>query len=239
MTLRRSVVSPHRAAIGTLVWLSVVASYNGLSAQVGHDPAQSPYHDIPSGGTWLVTGGYFGGSRGRAGVGISDGPTGGLRYEMPLGAIGFSLGIAYAQTTRFVVDPVADTLTRKTGPFDTDVILLDAGLQLVLTGRKTWRGFAPFIGAAAGLAIGGGSPPDSSGYRFGTRFTIAPNAGVRWYAGRHVSLRVDFRPVLWKLTYPISFKVPNSQGSAVLPLDAPLDEWTWHPWATLGLGWTF
>jgi hypothetical protein len=238
MTARRHVAGliRTRAVIGTLVWLAVVPSCRHLSAQVGHDPSRSPYRDVRRGGTVLVMGGYLGGSRGEPGVGISNGPTGGLRYELPLGTIGFSLGLAYAQTTRFVVDPAKDSLT---GPYDTDVILADAGLQLALTGRKMWHGVAPYFGAALGLAIGGGSPPDPSGYDFGTKITLAPNAGVRWYPARRVSVRTDFRMVLWRLTYPLSYRVPNQGGSQVLPPSAALTQWTAHPWITVGVGWTF
>src|SRR5207249_2788182 len=92
------------------------------------------------GGVTLLAFGYLGGSRGSVGVGMSNGPTGGLRYETALGgAIGVSFGLAYAQTTRFVVNPYKDTLSRKSGPYDNAVVLADAGLQLVLTGKKTWR----------------------------------------------------------------------------------------------------
>src|SRR5690242_17890078 len=75
-----------------------------LSAQVGHDPGNSPYHDVPKGAAWVATAGYLGGGRGSVGVGLSNGVTGGIRYEVPLGAIGASLGIAYGRTTSFVVD---------------------------------------------------------------------------------------------------------------------------------------
>jgi hypothetical protein len=240
MTLRRYVVSVVRPAARAIVWLSVVASYNAATAQVGHDPSHSPYRDVRRGATAVLTFGYFGGSRGGPGVGISDGPTGGLRYEASFGALGASLGIAYAQTTRFVVDPTKDSLSRKSGPFDTDVVLADAGLQLTLTGRKTWHGFAPFVGGALGVAIGGGSPLDPSGYNFGNKLTLAPEAGARWYPARRVSVRADVRLVLWKLRYPLGYKQPSAiDGSRVLPLNASLDEWTSHPWITIGLGWTF
>ena len=230
-----------RAAIVSAVVLLIAGPPDRLTAQVGHDPGQSPYKDVRPGGTLLVSGGYFGGSRGGPGVGISNGPTAGLRYEVPFGgALGVSLGVAYAQTTRFVVDYTKDSLTRKTGPFDTDVVLVDAGLQLALSGRKTWHGLAPYVGGALGLAIGGGSPPDPSNYDFGSKFTVAPGAGVRWYPVRRVSVRTDFRVVLWRLTYPREYQVPNAiDGSRVLPLDARLTEWTSHPWISAGLGWTF
>ncbi len=241
MTLRRYVVRVLRPAVGAIVWLSVVASYNALPAQVGHEPSQSPYHDIRRGGVGVITFGYLGGSRGGPGVGISDGPTGGLRYEVAFGnALGASLGIAYAQTTRFVVDPTKDSLSRRSGPDDTDVVLADVALQLALTGRKTWHGFAPYVGAALGAAIGGGSPPDPSGYDFGTKLTVAPGAGLRWYPARRLSVRTDVRLVLWRLKYPLDYKQPSTvDGSRVLSLEAPLTEWTAHPWITIGLGWTF
>jgi hypothetical protein len=241
MTLRRCVVRPLRPSATAIVWLSVVASYNGVAAQFGHEPRQSPYHDIRRGGAGVLTFGHFGGSRGSVGVGLSNGATGGIRYEVAFGAVGASLGLAYGRTSRYVVDPTKDSASplRKTGPFANDVVLADAGLQLVLTGRKTWRGFAPYVGGALGVAIGGMSPRDLSGYQFGTKLTLAPNAGLRWYPARRVSVRGDFRLVLWKLNYPFAYKVPASDGSRVLPQSAALTEWTAHPWATIGVGWTF
>lgn len=243
MTPRRHAARVTRTERRTaaLVWLGVVASWNAATAQVGYDPAHSPYRDIPRGGVWVVGGGYLSGSRGDVGVGLSNGVTGGIRYETLFGAIGASLGLAYGRTDRFVVNPYRDTTSRKTGPFKNDVVLADAGLQLSLTGRKTWRGFAPYIGGALGVAISGAAPRDTSGYRFGTKFTLAPNAGVRWYPARRVSVRADFRLVLWKLNYPLQYKqvLETVDNTPVLPATASLTDWTSHPWGTIGIGWTF
>src|SRR5438046_6095217 len=151
MTARRHVARLIRPSlvIGTLVWLAVVPSCRRLWGQVGHEPSQSPYRDIRHGGVGVITFGYLGGSRGGPGVGISDGYTGGLRYEVAFGnALGASLGIAYAQTTRFVVDPTKDSLSRRSGPVDTDVLLGDLALPLRRPGRQAWHGFAPCGGRA-------------------------------------------------------------------------------------------
>jgi len=224
----------------TLLFLTVVASWDGATAQVGHEPGRCPYHDVRRGGVGVLTFGYLGGSRGSVDVGLSDGKTGGIRYEVLFGAIGASLGLAYGRTNRYVVNPFKDTLSRKAGPVNNDVVLADAGLQLVLTGRKTWRGFAPYVGGALGVAIGSTSPRDSGGYKFGTKFTIAPNAGLRWYAARRLSVRGDFRLVLWKLNYPLQYKAGDPTDHVpVLAPSAALTEWTAHPWATIGVGWTF
>src|SRR5258708_39211627 len=66
-----------RAAI--LGWLGCAAVSGALSAQVGYDPAHSPYRDTPGGGVAVVSLGYLGGSRGSVGVGLSNGATGGGR----------------------------------------------------------------------------------------------------------------------------------------------------------------
>src|SRR2546430_15723805 len=100
MTLRRYVVRLSRLALGAVVWLSVVASYDVTAAQVGYEPGHSPYHDIPRGAVWALSIGHLGGSRGDVGVGPSDGLTGGLRREAALGAGGAFRAPGEAPTSR-------------------------------------------------------------------------------------------------------------------------------------------
>ena len=72
------------------------------------------------------------------------------------------------------------------------VMMADVGLNLVLTGQKSWHGFAPFIGASMGIAIGGDVPADSlSGYEFNTKFIVTPAIGFRWHPIRRIGLRVE------------------------------------------------
>ncbi len=216
------------------------AGADRLAAQVGYDPGHSPYRDIVGGGAVVLAAGYLGGGRGQTGVGMSNGATGSARFELPLGhTVSVSFNLASARTSRFLIDPTKDSLTRKSGPIRTSVSLADVGLQLLLTGGKTWHRLAPFVGGSLGLALGGNPTTDASGYHFGTTFQFAPSAGVRWYPTRRLSVRTDFRLVFWKLTYPLSFKQPGPDGSRVLSVDASDTEWTKHPWISVGLGWTF
>src|ERR671922_1766503 len=106
-----------RTAVALGALLTVYPS-DRLASQVGYDPAHSPYHDIPRGAVWALSVGHLGGGRGRVGVGPADGLTGGLRYEVAFGAVGASLGVAYARTSRFVEDYTKDSTSRKTGPYD-------------------------------------------------------------------------------------------------------------------------
>jgi hypothetical protein len=204
-----------------------------LSAQVGHDPGTSPYRDLRRGATVRVFTGYFGGGRGRVPVGPSHGPTGGLRLEYALGGVlSLTAGAAYAQTDAFFFDP-NDSLPQKKGPIDNDLVLIDWGVQASLTGGKTFHNLQPYVGATMGMAFGTAIGADTSGYAFGTKFTYGPEAGLRWYPARRLSVEVGWRLVRYRLRYPLSYR-PN-----VIPVTQPLIEGTTHPWATFGVGWTF
>ncbi|MGH7671535.1 MAG: hypothetical protein ACREMC_01450 [Gemmatimonadales bacterium] len=228
---------------GLAGFLSVVPPFR-LSAQVGHDPAHSPYRDIRRGAGPVVFAGRLTGDRGRVGVGPGDALSIGLRYERSLSrAMVLQFSTALLKGDRFIVNPAADSASpnRRTGPVDADVLLTEMGLQLRLTGAKTWHGLAPYLGAGIGLAFDARSPGDTtrSGYRFGTKATMAGIAGVRWHPARRVTVHADAHALFWRLRYPVSFHTPAGDGTRVLPLSQRLTDWTLHPWISLGVGWTF
>jgi hypothetical protein len=207
-----------------------------LSAQAGHDPASSPYKDLRRGLTLRVTAGYFAGSRGPAliPVGATKGMTTGVRLELQAsGALIVATGVSYANTTAFY-KTAYDSFPRTVGPINNDLVLADFGVLLSLTGGKTWRGFQPYVGATMGLAFGSKIAADTSGYNFGTKFTYAPEFGVRWYPARRISAEFGGRVLVYHLAYPSSYRFH------VLPnILSPLSATTIHPWATFGLAWTF
>ncbi len=228
-----------------LVLLSIIPSFH-LSAQVGHDPAHSPYRDIllHSGPVFFV--GHLSGNRGIAPAGTSNAMTFGARYEIPAGkSLHFQFTGAYIHGDRFIINPRADSSSpaRTTGPFTSDLALAEIGMQLRLTGGKTWHGFAPHVGTALGMVFDVNSPGDTtrSGYHFGSKLTIAFASGVRWYPIRRVMINGELRAQFWRLNYPVSFhdSTQASDGSRVLPLTQPLRDWTTHPWISLGIGWIF
>src|SRR5882762_8573132 len=234
-----------RTAIGVAALLTAQPP-NRLTAQVGHDPAHSPFHDIRLHSGPVVVIGHLGADRGVAGAGTSNAMTFGLRYEIPAGkTLHLPLTGTYLRGDRFIINPRADSSSpaRKTGPFKSDLALVEIGMQLRLTGGKTWHGFAPYLGTGLGLVFDVNSPGDTtrSGYQFGTKLTPAFMTGVRWYPARRVMINADVRAQLWRLKYPISFhdNTQASDGSRVLPLTQPLNDWTLHPWISLGIGWIF
>lgn len=234
-----------RAAVGVAAFLTAQPP-NRLTAQVGHDPASSPYRDIVLRPAPVVFVGHLFGDRGRVGAGVSNAFTFGGRYEIPAGrSLLFQLSTAYLSGDRYIIDPGADSTSpaRRTGPFKSDVALAEVGLQLRLTGAKSWHRVAPYVGTAIGLMFDVNSPGDTtgSGYKFGTKLTIAGATGVRWYPSRRWMITAEARAHLWRLKYPVSFhdSTQASDGSRVVPLTEPLNDWTLHPWFSLGIGWTF
>jgi hypothetical protein len=229
-----------------LIFLGLLAPWSVATAQVGHDPANSPFHDIRLHSGPVVVIGHLGADRGVAGAGTSNAMTLGLRYEIPAGkSLHFQFTGSYLHGDRFIINQRADSSSpeRKTGPFTSDLAHVEIGMQLRLTGGKTWHGFAPYLGTGLGLVFDVNSPGDTSksGYQFGTKLTPAFMTGVRWYPARRVMLNLDARAQLWRLKYPISFhdNTQATDGSRVLPLSQPLQDWTLHPWISLGIGWIF
>jgi opacity protein-like surface antigen len=208
-----------------------------LSAQAGHDPANSPYKDLRRGLTVRITEGYFGGSRGSDAVPVAatNGPTTGVRLELQAsGTLTVAAGVAYANTTARYFKSDRDSFPKPLGPVNNDIVLADFGVLLSLTGGKTWRGFQPYAGATMGLAFGTRIGADSSGYNFGTKFTYAPEFGVRWYPARRLSAELGGRLLVYHLSFPSSYRF------RILPnILSPLSATTIHPWATFGLAWTF
>lgn len=216
----------------------------GALAQVGHDPTASPYRDLRIKHTLTFIGGHLGGGRGKARVGPSGGENLGLRYDIHVGgAATVFAGASFTAATRNLVDPDEPEATRYFGTADQDLLLLDGGFNLILTGRKTWRGFAPYLGAAMGAVIGSTVPEDSSGFAFETKFQAGPMIGVRYFVNRRFHFRLEARDVIWRLTYG-STRFFND------PLNAPGDppvldprfndntEWVHHSVLSFGIGWT-
>jgi hypothetical protein len=235
--MARRLTRAKATALAVLLLLGPAAG----AAQVGNDPAHSPYRDLPRAQGPVFMTGFLGGERGRVGVGHAHGQTFTIGYELPLSGPSMFIGsFTYAATDRFVVDPFKDDSVRKSGPFKDDMALLDLGFRFNLTGLKTWHNAAPYLLGTAGLAVSTGSPTDSSGYRFGKKLTFALGAGTRLYPARRVAVTLDARAMFWRLHYPPDYhRISSPDGIPVIRGDQPLTDWTVHPWFSVGVGWTF
>ncbi|HEU4761288.1 MAG TPA: hypothetical protein VFS74_03130 [Gemmatimonadales bacterium] len=220
----------------------LAATAAAASAQVGHPPDRSPYHDILPGHTILPFVGFIGGSGGPLGVGPHHGMIYGGRYDVRSSQT-MELGVSVAHGTldRLIVNPFVKLANRTTGPVDQKVTFADLTIQLNLTGGKTWNGFAPFVSLSGGMAFAGDTPADTSGYRFGNKFYVAPTIGTRVFVTSHLLLRADMRGAFWKLTYPSSYAAepveePGTEQSNAVRPDGDLSDWELTPWLQVGVG---
>ena len=217
-----------------------------IAAQVGHPPHSSPYRDIRKGHTFTALGGYFGGSGGDLEVGPHDGAIFGGRYDIRSAhTIQMGLGVTHSSLDRIIVNPFVALANRRSGPVSQSVTFAEVDLQFNLTGGKTWHRVAPFVGAAGGIAFGSSTPADTSRYKFGRKFYLAPNIGFRLFLSDRIHLRAEARATFWKLKYPTTFQQEPVEEpgtvdnpNAVIPGNK-LDEWTTSPWLLAGLGYSF
>ena len=152
--IRPRTAHPAPRSLLPLLALMMAMVASPAPAQVGYDPEHSPFRDIRKGSALAFGVGWFAGDAGNLGIGPTDGPTATGRFEISLGGPTLvSFGATFAQLERTVVDPTPDSLPPRTGPFGTDILMLDLGLQLRLTGQKSYRRLAPYLGAAMGLAF--------------------------------------------------------------------------------------
>ncbi len=160
------------------IGVALSAAARGAGAQVGHEPGHSPYRDIHKGHTITATFGHIGGAGGRFGIAPHSGNSYGIRYDIRAGsAVQMGLGFSRANLQRLIVDPFVTLAKRTTGPVDQTVSFAEVNILLNLTGGKSWRRLAPFIGASLGLAFPSGTPADTSGFEFGHRFFLHQTSG--------------------------------------------------------------
>ena len=225
-----------RLLAGTAVCLAVFQTTTAL-AQVGHLPENSPYKDMRIKQALVFYGGVMSGGEGNAGVGPTNGPVGGVRWEIAVGAPSILfLGLSMANLERPLVSPDDPPDTRFLDSANQRIVMVDAGLNFVLTGRKTWRGLAPYMGVGFGMAFGGPVPEDLSGYTFKTKFHIDPTIGIRFHPSPRFHFRIEGRAVFWRLNYPPRFF--DGTDPLLNDLIQTNTNWTVHPTLLFGIGYT-
>jgi hypothetical protein len=217
-----------------------------LHAQVGHDPARSPFRDIVARQHLTLFGGRFAGSRTTPGVGARPGLITGGRFETRLsGPIDLVVTFGRINSSRIVVNPmVSDTSpNRRRGPVDYALIAGDLALALNLTGAKSWRGFAPYVSVGLGLVAPTESVVDTGGYKASSNFALVPGLGTRYYLSRRWALRFEARDYYYRYEWPLSFYTgTDAQGNPVEPVLAattPSQQWTHNVAFTFGLTYAF
>jgi hypothetical protein len=240
--IRRTTVE--RVSIITLLICSLLGAHDTASAQVGHRPETSPYSELRSRRVLSFAGGYLIGSSGSAKVGPGSGPYAGARFDIHLsGPAAVSFGAGMASLERIIIDPTWGPDNRTLDTASQSVLMLDANIDVLLTGQKTWHGLIPYLGAGLGFALGGDVAADSlSGYSFSTHFMTGPHVGIWLVPSDRITFRIEARDRIWRLKYPDGFfTVPENEPTELPVLDANVmkdTQWVHHLTLTFTLGYT-
>lgn len=157
-----------------------------------------------------------------ADIGPRSAPMFGLAYQLRVsGPLSLQADVGYVAGKRDVFLAEASADSSNILPIATNqrvssgILLAEVGFLFHLTGPRSYRGFAPFVGAKAGYArqITGGDPdstvvfiPKPERFRFGPSFAVGVNAGTDVFVTRSLSLRPELNGRLWRLTAPAGFR---------------------------------
>ena len=222
---------------------SVVAT--SARAQVGHDPAHSPFIDLDYRQELTLFAGPYAAKKDPAGVAARGGTLMGLFYAWRAGGPAYlTAELGRTASTRTVLDPRKPEATRNLGSQSWPLYTSDVGLSLALTGAKTYHRFIPMVRTGIGLVSDFKSKPDTGGYKFGTRFALSWGAGIRWVPGGKWQVRADWTNRLYTVAYPNSYYDPpqTTGGNPVPPIlaaDVAKSRWTNNSALTLGLSYLF
>ena len=206
-----------RAALVSALGLGTLAPR--LAAQVGYDPAHSPFEDVGTRQSFTTFVSEFLGNRGHAGTGLQSGLAVGGRFTTALsGTIELWGTVASISSKRAVLDPSLPDSTRVTGTQDLRLVSADLGIALRLTGNKTWHGLSPYVGLAFGVVSPTSEQTDPGGYRVGSNITMAPTLGTRARIGRFLSITVEARDNLIRYEWPSKYFFPTDvNGNLISP----------------------
>jgi hypothetical protein len=224
-----------RSVVVSSVVLALVAI--PAHAQVGYTPSESPFRDQKIGQTLSVLGGQLFLRRDPADVAPSPGPMFGARYDVGVGGPS-ALYVRYSMSPseRRSLLPSQPLATRLEATPSVTTHIVDLGLDIALTGRKTWRNLMPSVTGGVGIASDFQSA-DAGGYKFGSKFTVTYGAALRYIPPGRISYRLDVTNFYWQYQYPDAYFVPTSDQTAVLSDTRQRNAWRGNWGVTAGLSW--
>lgn len=196
--------------------MTLVLAPSVATAQVGHLPDKSPYEDFKIGQTVTVMGGWLAVRRDLADVAPKASWLAGLRYDIGVGGPA-SLFVRYmaSPSERKLLAPANPRATRVIGTPGVTTHLMDGGLDISLTGRKTWHHLMPSMNFGAGL-VSDFTKADTGAYQFGTKFSMNYGFSLRYLPRRGPQIRIDATNFFWKYQYPDRYFVKASDTTSVL-----------------------
>ncbi len=221
------------AGVGVVAMCSLIPAL--ASAQVGHLPANSPFEDVKLGQNLSIMGGWMAMKRDPADVAPKSSLAAALRYDIAIGGPA-SLYVRYlvAPSERKLLVPTNPRATRVIGTPGVTTHQLDGGLDLALTGKKTWHRLIPSLNGGAGV-VSDFSAADTGSYQFGTKFSFSYGLGLRYLPRKGPMIRVDLTNFMWQYDYPDRYFVKASDTTSVLTDTRNRSAWRGSRTVTVGV----
>lgn len=210
---------------------------SALPAAAAAQTVPSPFRYIEPSQSASLFAGYLETDTGDYGIGFQSGPIVGAHYAIRFsGPLTGEVMLATLPTQRAVVQRIAvgDSSELRVLDEGVDALVLtgEAGLRFGLTGARTWNDLAPYLSARGGV-IGDllgrteleESIEASQRVDFGPSFAVSVGAGADWFPTERISVRLDARDHLWRISIPQGLTPANRQDS----------EWTHNLGVTLGV----
>ncbi len=208
----------HRAgrAAAVIAALSLVVLPARLSAQVGHLPQASPYEDLKLGQNISLSAGWLAARRDPANVAPKASAFGSLRYDIAIGGpAAFYVRYAIAPSERRLLLPTNPLATRVYARPKVTTHVADIGLDVALTGKKTWHSLSPSLTGGVGM-VSDFASADTGAYKFGSKFAFTYGFAMRYFLPSGMALRVDVTNFTWQYQYPDRYFIKASDSTAVL-----------------------
>lgn len=171
--------------------------------------------------------------------GPQSAPIIGARYRGRLtGPLTGEVIVGFSPSERKVIDPVFNddsTVVRARPTGETaslPLLVVEAGMRLQLTGARTWRGFAPYVGGSGGVVtwLKGHTSAELNQFEneqfdFGPGFALGLRAGTDWFVSPRVAVNAEVSDRLWKLSTPLAYRIGND------PVES---EWTHNLGVSVG-----
>ena len=211
---------------------------SNIQAQVGHLPDRSPYRDQSLGQTLSILGGQLLVNRDPADVAPKSAPLFGARYDVGVGGPSV-MYVRYlvSSSERRSLLPSELPETRVSGTPSVMMHIVDLGLDVSLTGRKSWNNLMPSLAGGIGI-VSDFRSADVGGYKFGTKFSVSYGAALRFAPPGRFSYRLDLTNFYWQYQYPDAYFVPPATGEApILTNVKDRNKWKNNWGVTAGIQW--
>lgn len=204
------------AAVALAFAAATALAPSQLMAQVGHLPQESPYEDIKPGQNLSLGAGWLTTKRDPANVAPKSSVFGSVRWDIAIGGpASFYARYAIAPSERRVLQPANPLATRVVATPKVTTHVADIGLDVALTGRKSWHRLSPSLTGGVGL-VSDFASADTGAYKFGTNFTFSYGFALRYFTHSGLVLRADLTNFTWQYQYPDKYFIKASDSTSVL-----------------------